>query len=541
MAVIVNMPRLSDTMEEGTVAAWLKNVGDKVEEGDILAEIETDKATMEFESFNEGVLLHIGIQEGDTAPVDSLLAIIGEEGEDISGLLSGDASANTATEEKEEEPKDAASPATESSTAAIPEGVEVVKMPRLSDTMEEGTVAAWLKQVGDKVEEGDILAEIETDKATMEFESFYSGTLLYVGIKEGESSPVDEVLAIIGPEGTDVDAVLKAGSGSATASAPAEAPKEETKKEEKSAPVENVATDGKRIFASPLAKKIAADKGINLSDVTGSGDNGRIIKKDVENYKPSAAASSTTASSSSVTSATPQPAVYTPVGEEGFEDVKNSSMRKVIAKVLGQSKFTAPHFYLTIEVDMDNAKASRAQINSLPDTKVSFNDMVLKACAMALRKHPQVNTTWKDDVTRYNKHIHMGVAVAVDEGLVVPVLKFADQMSLTTIGASVKDLAGKARSKKIAPSEMEGSTFTVSNLGMFGIQEFTSIINQPNSAILSVGAIVEKPVVKNGEIVVGNTMKLTLACDHRTVDGAVGAQFLQTLRSYIENPVTMLA
>ncbi|MDO6853380.1 2-oxo acid dehydrogenase subunit E2 [Cellulophaga lytica] len=541
MAVIVNMPRLSDTMEEGTVAAWLKNVGDKVEEGDILAEIETDKATMEFESFNEGVLLHIGIQEGDTAPVDSLLAIIGEEGEDISGLLSGDASANTATEEKEEEPKDAASPATESSTAAIPEGVEVVKMPRLSDTMEEGTVAAWLKQVGDKVEEGDILAEIETDKATMEFESFYSGTLLYVGIKEGESSPVDEVLAIIGPEGTDVDAVLKAGSGSATASAPAEAPKEETKKEEKSAPVENVATDGKRIFASPLAKKIAADKGINLSDVTGSGDNGRIIKKDVENYKPSAAANSTTASSSSVTSATPQPAVYTPVGEEGFEDVKNSSMRKVIAKVLGQSKFTAPHFYLTIEVDMDNAKASRAQINSLPDTKVSFNDMVLKACAMALRKHPQVNTTWKDDVTRYNKHIHMGVAVAVDEGLVVPVLKFADQMSLTTIGASVKDLAGKARSKKIAPSEMEGSTFTVSNLGMFGIQEFTSIINQPNSAILSVGAIVEKPVVKNGEIVVGNTMKLTLACDHRTVDGAVGAQFLQTLRSYIENPVTMLA
>ncbi|ADY29893.1 pyruvate dehydrogenase complex dihydrolipoamide acetyltransferase [Cellulophaga lytica] len=541
MAVIVNMPRLSDTMEEGTVAAWLKNVGDKVEEGDILAEIETDKATMEFESFNEGVLLHIGIQEGDTAPVDSLLAIIGEEGEDISGLLSGDASANTATEEKEEEPKDAASPATESSTAAIPEGVEVVKMPRLSDTMEEGTVAAWLKQVGDKVEEGDILAEIETDKATMEFESFYSGTLLYVGIKEGESSPVDEVLAIIGPEGTDVDAVLKAGSGSATASAPAEAPKEETKKEEKSAPVENVATDGKRIFASPLAKKIAADKGINLSDVTGSGDNGRIIKKDVENYKPSAAANSTTASSSSVTSATPQPAIYAPVGEEGFEDVKNSSMRKVIAKVLGQSKFTAPHFYLTIEVDMDNAKASRAQINSLPDTKVSFNDMVLKACAMALRKHPQVNTTWKDDVTRYNKHIHMGVAVAVDEGLVVPVLKFADQMSLTTIGASVKDLAGKARSKKIAPSEMEGSTFTVSNLGMFGIQEFTSIINQPNSAILSVGAIVEKPVVKNGEIVVGNTMKLTLACDHRTVDGAVGAQFLQTLRSYIENPVTMLA
>lgn len=545
MAVIVNMPRLSDTMEEGTVAAWLKNVGDKVEEGDILAEIETDKATMEFESFNEGVLLHIGIQEGDTAPVDSLLAIIGDEGEDISGLLSGGASAPSADkqEEKTEEPKEAASPATESSTAAIPEGVEVVKMPRLSDTMEEGTVAAWLKQVGDKVEEGDILAEIETDKATMEFESFYSGTLLYVGIKEGESSPVDEVLAIIGPEGTDVDAVLKAGSGSAAPSASAEAPEEETKKEEKTAtPVDNTSTDGKRIFASPLAKKIAADKGINLSDVTGSGDNGRIIKKDVENFTPSASSNVAPATAkASAPEAKAQPAIYAPVGEESFEDVKNSSMRKVIAKVLGQSKFTAPHFYLTIEVDMDNAMASRVQINSLPDIKVSFNDMVLKACAMALRKHPQVNTTWKDDVTRYNKHIHVGVAVAVDEGLVVPVLKFADQMSLTTIGASVRDLAGKARSKKIAPAEMEGSTFTVSNLGMFGIQEFTSIINQPNAAILSVGAIVEKPVVKNGEIVVGNTMKLTLACDHRTVDGAVGAQFLQTLRSYIENPVTMLA
>ncbi|MCL5245009.1 2-oxo acid dehydrogenase subunit E2 [Cellulophaga sp. 20_2_10] len=543
MAIIVNMPRLSDTMEEGTVAAWLKNVGDKVEEGDILAEIETDKATMEFESFNEGVLLHIGIQEGDTAPVDSLLAIIGDEGEDISGLLSGDASAVTNEEAKEEKEEETAAPVAETSTsAAIPEGVEVIKMPRLSDTMEEGTVAAWLKNVGDKVEEGDILAEIETDKATMEFESFYSGILLYVGIKEGESSPVDEVLAVIGPEGTDVNAVLSAGN--APASKPtSDAPKTETKKEEKAAPVEAVSTDGKRIFASPLAKKIAADKGVNLADVTGSGDNGRIVKKDVESFTPSAASSSSnvTAAKATAPEAKSQPAIYAPVGEEGFEDVKNSSMRKVIAKVLGQSKFTAPHFYLTIEVDMDNAIASRVQINSLPDIKVSFNDMVLKACAMALRKHPQVNTTWKDDVTRYNKHIHVGVAVAVDEGLVVPVLKFADQMSLTTIGASVRDLAGKARSKKIAPSEMEGSTFTVSNLGMFGIQEFTSIINQPNAAILSVGAIVEKPVVKNGEIVVGNTMKLTLACDHRTVDGAVGAQFLQTLRSFIENPVTMLA
>ncbi len=541
MAVIVNMPRLSDTMEEGTVATWLKNVGDKVEEGDILAEIETDKATMEFESFNEGYLLHIGIKEGDTAPVDSLLAIIGDEGEDISAVLSGNVEAPE-TEEKQETATEENIPVAETSSATIPEGVEVVKMPRLSDTMEEGTVATWLKNVGDKVEEGDILAEIETDKATMEFESFYSGTLLYVGIKEGESSPVDEVLAIIGPEGTDINVVLSASSAP-VAQAVSEVSKQETKKEEKASPIEVVSTDGKRVFASPLAKKIAADKGVNLADVTGSGDNGRIVKKDVENFKPSTASTSSNTATQKETApdAKTQPAIYAPVGEEGFEDVKNSSMRKVIAKVLGKSKFTAPHFYLTIEVDMDNAKASRVQINSLPDTKISFNDMVLKACAMALRKHPQVNTTWNDDATRYNKHIHIGVAVSVDEGLVVPVVKFADQMSLTTIGASVKDLAGKARSKKIAPAEMEGSTFTVSNLGMFGILEFTSIINQPNSAILSVGAIVEKPVVKNGEIVVGNTMKLTLACDHRTVDGAVGAQFLQTLRSYIENPVTMLA
>ncbi|MGB3149163.1 MAG: 2-oxo acid dehydrogenase subunit E2 [Maribacter sp.] len=542
MAIVVNMPRLSDTMEEGTVAAWLKKVGDKIEEGDILAEIETDKATMEFESFNEGTLLHIGIPEGDTAPVDSLLAIIGEEGEDISDLLGeGSATAETKADVPKEEPeKETAAIMTE--TAEIPEGVEVVKMPRLSDTMEEGTVATWLKKVGDTVEEGDILAEIETDKATMEFESFYSGVLLYIGIQEGESSPVDTVLAVIGPEGTDVDAVLNASSSAEKSEDPSTKTKEEkaeVQTDSSSNTESKVINDGQRIFASPLAKKIAEDKGIDLSNVTGSGDNGRIIKKDIENYEPLKEAVAPTSKSETVAPALSP--ISLPVGEEGSEEVKNSNMRKAIAKALGNSKFTAPHFYLTIEVDMDNAKESRVQINSLPDTKVSFNDMVLKACAMALKKHPQVNTSWNGDTTRYNKHIHMGVAVAVDEGLVVPVVKFADQLGLTQIGAVVKDLAGKARSKKIAPSEMEGSTFTVSNLGMFGILEFTSIINQPNSAILSVGAIVEKPVVRNGEIVVGSTMKLTLACDHRTVDGAVGAQFLQTLRYFVENPVTMLA
>ncbi len=577
MAEVINMPRLSDTMEEGTVAKWLKSVGDKIEEGDILAEIETDKATMEFESFYEGTLLHIGIEEGDGAPVDTLLAIIGEEGEDISALLSGGSSSSsndTTSEENEEKDKDSQDEkdpedkakeddqAKEESdeaetTDSIPEGVEIIKMPRLSDTMEEGTVASWLKSVGDDVEEGDILAEIETDKATMEFESFYSGKLLYIGIQEGESSPVDTVLAVIGPEGTDVDAVLSHSSGGSKKDSSTDSKKEEkksaedsgSKSEPKSEPksdnkeASKSVSDGERIFASPLAKKIAEDKGIDLANVSGSGDNGRIIKKDIENYTPSPdtkPASSGSKTESSASAAQPV-SMAIPAGEEGTEEVKNSNMRKAIAKALGNSKFTAPHFYLTIEVDMDNAKAARLQINSLPDTKVSFNDMVLKACAMALRKHPQVNTSWNGDTTKYNKHIHMGVAVAVDEGLVVPVVKHADLMGLTQIGSAVKDLAGKARNKKISLAEMEGSTFTVSNLGMFGILEFTSIINQPNSAILSVGAIVEKPVVKNGEIVVGSTMKLTLACDHRTVDGAAGAQFLQTLRHFVENPVTMLA
>nr|WP_298791564.1 pyruvate dehydrogenase complex dihydrolipoamide acetyltransferase [uncultured Allomuricauda sp.] len=543
MAEVINMPRLSDTMEEGTVAKWLKKVGDKVEEGDILAEIETDKATMEFESFHEGTLLHIGIEEGDGAPVDSLLAIIGEEGEDIAALLngSGAAPAAEAPAEPEGAPEAPATPA--AASAEIPAGVEVIKMPRLSDTMEEGTVASWLKKVGDEVEEGDILAEIETDKATMEFESFYSGVLLHIGIQEGESAPVDDVLAVIGPAGTDVSAVLSAPTSSVSESAPVAQAVTESPKVEEAAPEVVTSQNGQRILASPLAKKIAGEKGINLADVKGSGDHGRIVKRDVENFQPSQAPASAPAVSAPVEASTPVVAapINLPVGEEGMEEVKNSNMRKAITKHLSASKFTAPHFYLTIEVDMDNAKASRAQINNLPDTKVSFNDMVLKACAMALKKHPQVNTTWTDDATIFKHHIHMGVAVAVDEGLVVPVVKFADQLSLTQLGASVKDLAGRARTKKIKPDEMEGSTFTVSNLGMFGIQEFTSIINKPNSAILSVGAIVEKPVVKNGEIVVGNTMKVTLACDHRTVDGAVGAQFLQTLRAYLENPVTMLA
>ncbi len=541
MAIVVNMPRLSDTMEEGTVAAWLKKVGDKIEEGDILAEIETDKATMEFESFNEGTLLHIGVQEGETTKVDALLAIIGDEGEDISGLLNGGGNASAEAKEETENTNDNADvtqSAVEVSSQAqdLPEGVIVVTMPRLSDTMEEGTVATWLKKVGDAVEEGDILAEIETDKATMEFESFQSGTLLEIGLQEGESAKVDELLAIIGPAGTDVSGIASSFS---TASAPAkkeEAPKTEAKKDtpktapvstsRTSAPAPTPVTESGRLYVSPLAKKLAEEKGINLVKVQGSGENGRIIKRDIENYEPAASAAAV--------------GKFVPSGQEDFDDIDNSQMRKAIAKALTNSKFSAPHYYLSVEFDMENAMAFRVQFNSIPDTKISYNDIIVKACALALKAHPQVNSQWFADKMRLNNHVHIGVAVAVPDGLVVPVVRFANEQTLPQIGAAVKDLAGKARNKKLTPDEMQGSTFTVSNLGMFGIDTFTSIINQPNSAILSVGNIVEKPVVKNGQIVVGHTMKLSLACDHRTVDGATGAQFLQTLKGYIENPVTML-
>ena len=537
MATVITMPRLSDTMTEGVVATWLKKVGDTIKTGEILAEIETDKATMEFESFYDGVLLHIGIHEGESAPVDSLLAIVGKQGEDISALLAGGSpkAASTPVEEVKSE-----TPVATTAKAEIPAGVKVVTMPRLSDTMTTGTVATWLKKVGDTVKEGDILAEIETDKATMEFESFNAGTLLYIGVEERGTAPVDTILAILGPAGTDVSAI----AANYTAGGNAEAPKaEETKAaaQPELTPIAQNINSNDRIFASPLAKKIATDKGINLSQVKGSGENGRITKSDVENFTPSTTAS---APAQAVLESKETPAaakVFVPNGEKFTEEIKNSQMRKIIAKRLAESLFTAPHYNLVIEVTMDEAMKSRAIINSVPDTKVSFNDMVIKASAMALKKHPKINSQWREESILINHHVNIGVAVAVEDGLVVPVLNFKDQMSLSQIGAGVRDLAGRAKSKKLLPTEMEGSTFTISNLGMFGITEFNSIINQPNSAILSVGAIVEKPVVKNGQIVVGNTMMLSLACDHRTIDGSTGAQFLQTLKQFIENPVTMLA
>jgi len=576
MAEIINMPRLSDTMEEGTVASWLKKVGDKIEEGDILAEIETDKATMEFESFYEGTLLYIGTKEGETTKVDELLAIIGEEGEDISeytnGTSKGKSEDKTDDKQDSEEAEDDSEETEEDTEATtsdlkeetdanddeassnntsseLPEGVIVVTMPRLSDTMEEGTVASWLKKKGDSVEEGDILAEIETDKATMEFESFQSGTLLYIGLKEGETAKVDSLLAIIGPEGTDVSEVAKnfSAGGNATAkeekapkkeaqketkqaSKKEEAPKQESKKEEKSqgsSSESSSTSDAGRVFVSPLAKKMAEEQNINLSQLKGTGEQGRIVKRDIENYTPQANSAASAGK-------------FVATGQEDFEEKTNSQMRKAIAKALTNSKFSAPHYYLNVEFDMENAIAFRAQFNSVPDVKISYNDMIVKACALALKEHPQVNSQWFADKMRLNNHVHIGVAVAVEDGLVVPVVEFANEQSLPQIGAAVKDFAGRARSKKLTPDEMQGSTFTVSNLGMFGIESFTSIINQPNSAILSVGAIVEKPVVKNAKVVVGNTIKLCLACDHRTVDGATGAQFLNTLKGYIENPITML-
>ena len=536
MAIVVNMPRLSDTMEEGTVAVWLKKVGDKIDEGDILAEIETDKATMEFESFNEGTLLHIGVAEGDTAKVDTLLAIIGEEGEDISELLNSDkAIESNVTQGDDEKSNDIE--ASEGNTAIeIPEGVIVVTMPRLSDTMEEGTVATWLKKVGDAVEEGDILAEIETDKATMEFESFNEGTLLHIGLSEGESAKVDSLLAIIGPSGMDVSDIAKNFKTPGVDSKPETTPEKIKSPKTKENPTTTSSTvktsqttnntSNGRVYASPLAKKMAEEKGINLNQVKGSGENGRIVKRDIENFTPIKSTASV--------------GKFVPTGQEDFDEVPNSNMRKAIAKNLAKSKFTAPHYYLNVEFDMENAMAFRGQYNSIPDIKISYNDMIVKACALALKKHPQVNSRWYDDRMQLNNHVHIGVAVAVPDGLVVPVVRFANEQSLPQIGAAVRDYAGRARDKKLTLDEMEGSTFTISNLGMFGIESFTSIINQPNSSILSVGAIVAKPVVKDGQVVAGHTMKLTMACDHRTVDGATGAQFLQTLKGYIENPVTML-
>ena len=554
------MPRLSDTMEEGVVATWLKKVGDKVQEGEILAEIETDKATMEFESFYDGTLLHIAIEEGVPATVDSLLCIIGDEGEDISKYVNNSSFESDQENERENTTSNQLDlvdqineqekiDVTENSkienveisiadkTSQIEGSIDYITMPRLSDTMEEGTISSWLKKVGDKVQEGEILAEIETDKATMEFESFYDGILSHIAVNEGETVKVDELIAIISENEIDVSKALES-YGKESSNIPVEESNDsvELNEVDKEVNTTNTSSDlNERIKASPLAKKIAKEKNIDLSKVTGTGENGRIIKNDLSDLSPV----EETTEQQIHTEENQSPKVVDVIKEE-TTIVQNSTMRKAIAKNLSKSKFTAPHYYLSVEFNMDNAIAFREQYNSIPDTKISFNDIVVKACAVALKNHPQVNSQWNDDKIILNNNVHIGVAVGIEDGLVVPVIKNADKESLHSINSKVRDYAVRAKSKKLRPDEIEGSTFTISNLGMFGITEFTSIINQPNSAILSVGAIVKKPVVVNDKIVVSNTMKLTLACDHRSVDGVTGSLFLQTLKGYIENPVTIL-
>ncbi|MFY0651288.1 MAG: pyruvate dehydrogenase complex dihydrolipoamide acetyltransferase [Cyclobacteriaceae bacterium] len=546
MAEVIKMPKMSDTMEEGVIASWLKKVGDEVKSGDILAEVETDKATMELESYEDGVLLHIGIEEKASVPVDGVIAIIGSKGENIDALLA-DISSGAAAAPAEATPAVEEAPVPPVATENIDTSginAQVITMPKMSDTMEEGVIASWLVKIGDTVKSGDILAEVETDKATMELESYEDGVMLYQAVEAGNGVPVDGVIAIIGEKGADYETLLKAQAAkvSAPAAAPeaAPAPVEQkaaapaaTPAPTASAPAVQTSSNG-RIIASPLAKSLAKEKGIDLAQIQGTGDGGRIIKRDVESFVPSAQPSAATGGTQVVL-----PAV---VGEESYEDVPASQMRKAITKGLNASQFGAPHFYLTMEIDMDKTMEARRSINEVSPVKISFNDIVVKAVAAALRQHPAVNTYWISETNsiRMNHHISVGVAMAIEDGLVVPVVKFADNKSLAQISAEVKEFAGKAKAKKLGLDEMQGNTFTVSNLGMFGIEEFTSIINAPESCILAVGAIKQTPVVKNGEIVPGNVMKVTLTCDHRTVDGAVGSAFLQTLKGLIEDPVRIL-
>ncbi|MDZ4665216.1 MAG: 2-oxo acid dehydrogenase subunit E2 [Bacteroidota bacterium] len=532
MAEIVRMPKLSDTMTEGTVAKWHKKVGDKVKSGDLLADIETDKATMEFESFQDGILLHIGVQEKQPILVDGIIAVLGKEGEDIKAILAEAVKSNQSevgTKQDAVISNQSAVSSVQAKAAELPKGVEVVRMPKLSDTMTEGTIEKWHKKVGDKVKSGELLADIATDKATMEFESFQDGVLIYQGIKEGQPIAVDAIIAILGKGGEDIKAILaivnsSSGEVSAAEKEAVGSGESTVATTQKLAATTNVAvkstTANGRIKASPLAKALAKEKGIDIGRVNGTGDGGRITKVDIENYKGGGAKSNF-------------------VGVESFTDEPASQMRKTIARRLLESKNGAPHFYLNIEVDMDSAISSREAINKISDVKVSFNDLVIKACASALRRHPRVNSSWMGDKIRLNHHIHIGMAVAVEDGLLVPVIRFADGKAISDIAAETKDLGKRAKEKKLQPQDWEGNTFTVSNLGMFGIESFTSIINSPESCILSVGAIRAVPVVKNGAVVPGNIMKLTLACDHRSVDGATGAAFLQTLKTFIENPVMM--
>jgi len=545
-------------MTEGVIAAWHKKVGDPVKKGELLAEVETDKATMDLESYKDGTLLYTGTDKGGKIQVNDLLAIIGAPGEDISSLVKGGgaaaapakAAANTATAAPTAAPdptKTAAAAKAASGGLDLSKQEEVILMPRLSDTMTEGVIADWHKKVGDPVKKGDILADIETDKATMELESYKEGKLLYIGAQKGEKIAVNDLLAVIGDEKkVNLDSIVAASKnkgGVATVGEPAgAAAASQAETAGATAAGDNghsglsVSADG-RIKASPLARKLAAEKGIDISKVPGSGDNGRIVKKDVDSYTPAAASASGGASQPAQAG---KPVTAAPSGQVSYEDVPVSQMRKVIAKRLAESKFTAPHFYITMTIDMDNAVEARGKLNEVSPVKISFNDLVLKAVAVALKQHPAINSSWMGDKIRVNHHVNIGVAVAIEDGLLVPVVRFADTKSLSQIGAEVKDLAQRAKNKKLQPADWEGSTFTISNMGMFGVDEFTAIINPPDACILAVSSIQQIPVVKKGAVVPGNVMKLTLSCDHRVVDGATGSAFLQTVKSLLEEPLRMM-
>jgi len=539
MAEVVKMPKMSDTMTEGVLAKWHKKVGDKVKSGDVLAEVETDKATMDFESFQDGTLLYIGVEEGKAVPVDTVIAVLGKEGEDYKSALAGSPdSAAAAPAKPVEEKAPAAAAAPKVDTSKIP--ATVIRMPLLSDTMTEGVIQKWNFKVGDKVKADDSLADVETDKATMEVVGYEAGTLLYIGVKEGEAALVNGIIAIVGKEGTDITPLLQAGNESN--------PAPQTAKEEPAAATQTTVAatvsndDDSRVKASPLARKIARDKGINLNDVKGSADGGRIVKKDVESFK-AAPAGSKPAESAVSAPAAKEAAAAKPIpqyiGQEKYTDKPVTQMRKTITRRLSES-FLIPHFYITITIDMDQAVIARNKMNEVAPVKISFNDLVLKACAVALKQHPAVNSSWLGDSIRTNEHVNIGVAVAVEDGLLVPVVRFADGKSLSAISAEVKDFAQRAKAKKLQPSDWEGSTFTISNLGMFGVDEFTAIINPPDACILAVSGIQQVPVVKGGVVVPGNVMKVTLTCDHRVVDGATGSAFLQTLKSLLEEPVRLL-
>ena len=538
------MPKMSDTMTEGVIAKWHKKVGDKVSSGDLIAEVETDKATMDFESYQEGTLLYIGPKEGEAVPIDAVIAVLGEEGEDYQALLD-EANSGGATDEPKSDNSNADEPADSADTAINTDDInaEVITMPLLSDTMTEGVIAEWHFKVGDTIKSDDVIADVETDKATMEVTAYAEGTLLYIGVEKGQAAKVNDIIAIVGEKGTDVTPLLKQNTGK-TSEAAAKADDKPAATEQPKAETAASSTndDDARVKASPLARKIAKDKGISLADVKGTGDGGRIIKKDVESYTPAAAQPAASAPTQAPAAGDTKATISIPqyVGEERYTDKPVTQMRKTISRRLSES-FLVPHFYLTMKINMDNAIPARAKINEVAPVKVSFNDLVIKAVAIALKQHPAINASWQGDTIRYNEHVNIGVAVAVDEGLLVPVVRFADGKSLSHISAEVKEFAQRAKAKKLQPADWEGSTFTVSNLGMFGIDEFTAIINAPDSCILAIGGIEKVPVVKDGQIVPGNIMKVTLTCDHRVVDGAMGAAFLQTLKSLLEEPVRLLA